>query len=254
MLGSVILSWSQGAEVKHVNLCSPAINESYQERLLRLEGDKESLVLQVSVLTDQVEAQGEKIRDLESALQEHHQKLVSTEEMLQQELLSRTSLEGEKLDLMDEVSQLKLTMVGMEESHNTHQHTRPESPERKQNKAEDLVQEVTQLRNKVEELEDEKSNYERKLRVTKSLMTQLSSLKLSVERTQLERQHWEERWRSAQVPSLHTWLYVSSPQLSPHLALPLSNPLSLPRSTYPLFLPTSSPYLSLYTLSHPPLF
>ena len=31
----------------------------------------------------------------------------------------------------------------------------------------DLVQEVTQLRNKVEELEDEKSNYERKLRVTK---------------------------------------------------------------------------------------
>jgi hypothetical protein len=37
---------------------------------------------------------------------------------------------------MDEVSQLKLTMVGMEESHDTHQHTRPESPERKQNKAE----------------------------------------------------------------------------------------------------------------------
>ena len=33
----------------------------------------------------------------------------------------------------------------------------------------DLVQEVTQLRNKVEELEDEKSNYERKLRVTKVL-------------------------------------------------------------------------------------
>lgn len=30
-----------------VNLCSPANNETYQERLLRLEGDKESLVLQV---------------------------------------------------------------------------------------------------------------------------------------------------------------------------------------------------------------
>ncbi|CAF92345.1 unnamed protein product, partial [Tetraodon nigroviridis] len=30
-----------------VNLCSPPSNESYQERLLRLEGDKESLVLQV---------------------------------------------------------------------------------------------------------------------------------------------------------------------------------------------------------------
>ncbi|CAL8374650.1 unnamed protein product, partial [Arctogadus glacialis] len=168
-----LLDWLQ---CRDVNLCSPAINESYQERLLRLEGDKESLVLQVSVLTDQVEAQGEKIRDLESALEEHHQKLVSTEEMLQQELLSRTSLEGEKLDLMDEVSELRLTMVGMEESHNTHPHTRPESPERKQNKAEDLVQEVTQLRNKVEELEDEKSNYERKLRVTKVAIGELQEM------------------------------------------------------------------------------
>lgn len=39
---------------------------------------------QVGVLTDQVEAQGEKIRDLESSLEEHRQKLASTEEMLQQ--------------------------------------------------------------------------------------------------------------------------------------------------------------------------
>lgn len=30
-----------------VSLCTPANNETYQERLLRLEGDKESLVLQV---------------------------------------------------------------------------------------------------------------------------------------------------------------------------------------------------------------
>ncbi|KAG7214841.1 hypothetical protein INR49_005109 [Caranx melampygus] len=93
--------------LKKVNLCSPANNETYQERLLRLEGDKESLV---SVLTDQVEAQGEKIRDLESSLEEHRQKLASTEEMLQQELISRTSLETQKLDLMDEVSYLKLKL------------------------------------------------------------------------------------------------------------------------------------------------
>lgn len=38
----------------------------------------------MSVLTDQVEAQGEKIRDLESSLEGHRQKLASTEEMLQQ--------------------------------------------------------------------------------------------------------------------------------------------------------------------------
>lgn len=40
--------------------------------------------MQVSVLTDQVEAQGEKIRDLDMCLDEHREKLNATEEMLQQ--------------------------------------------------------------------------------------------------------------------------------------------------------------------------
>ncbi|XP_073939176.1 liprin-beta-1-like isoform X1 [Castor canadensis] len=64
--------------------------------------------LEVSVLTDQVEAQGEKIRDLEFCLEEHREKLNATEEMQQQELLSRTSLDTQKLDLMAEI---KLTTV-----------------------------------------------------------------------------------------------------------------------------------------------
>ncbi|KAM7414006.1 hypothetical protein PAMA_019027 [Pampus argenteus] len=166
-----LIDWLQGGTV---NLCSPANNETYQERLLRLEGDKESLVLQVSVLTDQVEAQGEKIRDLESSLEEHRQKLASTEEMLQQELMSRTSLETQKLDLMDEVSYLKLKLVSMEE---TNTNTHPQDPtDTKQNKAEDLLQEVKQLKNKVDELEGEKSQYERKLRATKAEISDLQQL------------------------------------------------------------------------------
>uniref|UniRef100_A0A665VD40 PPFIA binding protein 2a n=1 Tax=Echeneis naucrates TaxID=173247 RepID=A0A665VD40_ECHNA len=80
----------------------------------RLEGHKESLILQVSVLTDQVEAQGVKISDLETSLVEHQRKLNSTEEMLQQELLHRTSLENQKLSLMGEVSYLKLKLADME--------------------------------------------------------------------------------------------------------------------------------------------
>ncbi|KAF6737010.1 Liprin-beta-2 [Oryzias melastigma] len=157
--------------LRKVNFCSPANNETYQERLLRLEGDKESLV---SVLTDQVEAQGEKIRDLESSLEEHRQKLASTEEMLQQELMSRTSLETQKLDLMDEVSYLKLKLVSMEESHtNTHE---ADPPDTKQDKAEDLIQEVKQLKNKVDELEGQKNQYERKLRATKAEMSELQQL------------------------------------------------------------------------------
>uniref|UniRef100_A0A8C7HM68 PPFIA binding protein 2 n=1 Tax=Oncorhynchus kisutch TaxID=8019 RepID=A0A8C7HM68_ONCKI len=107
-----LLEW---LEKGGVNQQSPVNGETNQERLTRLEGDKESLVLQVSVLTDQVEAQGVKISDLESSLEEHQHKLNSTEEMLQQELLSRTSLESQKLNLMGEVSYLKLKLVDMEE-------------------------------------------------------------------------------------------------------------------------------------------
>nr|XP_015193779.1 PREDICTED: liprin-beta-2 isoform X12 [Lepisosteus oculatus] len=161
-----------------VNLRSPVNNETYQERLTRLEGDKESLVLQVSVLTDQVEAQGEKIRDLETSLDEHHQKLNSTEEMLQQELLSRTSLETQKLDLMDEVSYLKLKLVGMEKEQN--------GCEDKQHKAEGLLQELRVLQSKVDELEGEKCQYEKKLKATKAEIADLQQL-LAAKDAEIER-------------------------------------------------------------------
>ncbi|XP_046906798.1 liprin-beta-2b isoform X4 [Hypomesus transpacificus] len=161
-----LLLWLDNGEV---NLRSPGNNETYQERLVRLEGDKESLVLQVSVLTDQVEAQGEKIRDLETSLEEHHHKLLSTEEMLQQELLSRTSLESQKLDLMDEVSYLKLQLVNDEQNIQPACHV-------SHNKAEGLLQELRQLKGKVDELEGEKTQYERKLKATKAEISDLQQL------------------------------------------------------------------------------
>ncbi|KAK7117490.1 hypothetical protein R3I94_022902 [Phoxinus phoxinus] len=146
-----------------VNLQSSSNNETYQERLARLEGDKESLVLQVSVLTDQVEAQGEKIRDLESSLEEHHHKLISTEEMLQQELFSRTSLETQKLELVDEVSYLKLKLVGMEEEHN---HTDEES---KHHKAESVVNLISELQEQMCKFQEEISNRIQEQRALESM-------------------------------------------------------------------------------------
>uniref|UniRef100_A0A673YBD8 PPFIA binding protein 2 n=1 Tax=Salmo trutta TaxID=8032 RepID=A0A673YBD8_SALTR len=118
--------------------------------------DKESFI---HVLTDQVEAQGVKISDLESSLEEHQHKLNSTEEMLQQERLSRTSLESQKLDLMGEVSYLKLKLVDMEEK-------QIHGVER-QHKAEVILQELRLLKEKVDHLEDQKSQYERRLKATK---------------------------------------------------------------------------------------
>ncbi|XP_069713623.1 liprin-beta-2 isoform X4 [Phaenicophaeus curvirostris] len=153
-------------------------NETYQERLARLEGDKESLILQVSVLTDQVEAQGEKIRDLEICLEGHQLKLNATEEMLQQELLSRTSLETQKLDLMAEVSDLKIKLVSMEKEQSEY--------EEKQNKAEGLLQELRHLKIKVEELENERNQYEWQLKATKAEIAQLQE-QLALKDAELER-------------------------------------------------------------------
>uniref|UniRef100_A0A8C8D6U4 SAM domain-containing protein n=1 Tax=Oncorhynchus tshawytscha TaxID=74940 RepID=A0A8C8D6U4_ONCTS len=139
----------------------------YQERLSRLEGDKESLVLQVSVLTDQVEAQGEKIRDLEMCLDEHREKLNATEEMLQQELLCRTTLETQKLDLMAEVSNLKLKLNSFEKDI-LHFDFR----DSEQGLA-DMGLEINELRYKVTEMESERLQYEKKLKSTKEELVTL---------------------------------------------------------------------------------
>ncbi|KAM4846132.1 liprin-beta-2 isoform 3-T6 [Thomomys bottae] len=166
--------------LKRENHHSAASNETYQERLARLEGDKESLILQVSVLTDQVEAQGEKIRDLEVCLEGHQVKLNAAEEMLQQELLSRTSLETQKLDLMTEVSELKLKLVGMEKEQR--------EQEEKQRKAEELLQELKHLKIKVEELENERNQYEWKLKATKAEVAQLQE-QVALKDAEIERLH-----------------------------------------------------------------
>uniref|UniRef100_A0A8C6PUA1 PPFIA binding protein 1 n=1 Tax=Nothobranchius furzeri TaxID=105023 RepID=A0A8C6PUA1_NOTFU len=139
--------------------------DHYQERLSRLESDKESLVLQVSVLTDQVEAQGEKIQDLDLCLEEHREKLNATEEMLQQELLCRTSLETQKLELMSEVSNLKLKLNAMEKE-------RMNFDERFRD-SDDLILEINELRYRLTDLESEKLQYEKKLKSTKEELTLL---------------------------------------------------------------------------------
>uniref|UniRef100_A0A7N5ZVX1 SAM domain-containing protein n=1 Tax=Anabas testudineus TaxID=64144 RepID=A0A7N5ZVX1_ANATE len=133
-------------------------SDHYQERLSRLESDKESLVLQVSVLTDQVEAQGEKIRDLDLCLEEHREKLNTTEEMLQQELLCRTALETQKLELMSEVSNLKLKLNSMDKERLDFEKFRD---------SEDLILEISKLRYRLTDLESEKLNYEKKHKSTK---------------------------------------------------------------------------------------
>uniref|UniRef100_A0A3B3BAM7 PPFIA binding protein 2a n=1 Tax=Oryzias melastigma TaxID=30732 RepID=A0A3B3BAM7_ORYME len=146
---SVVLEWLQRTEE---NPRSSSISESYQERLSRLEGDKESLILQ--------------------------------------ELLRRTSLENQKLNLMGEVSFLKLKLSDMEGKHDL-------GSERQQ-KAEILLKELRLLKDKVENLEDQKLQYEKKLKVTKVEINSLQKLLLS---------------KNAEIESLHTQL-MARPSLN----------------------------------------
>lgn len=53
------------------------------ERLQRLEGDKDSLQMQVSILMDQIEAQTDKIADLERTLSDRAFQLQKAEDNLQ---------------------------------------------------------------------------------------------------------------------------------------------------------------------------
>ncbi|XP_037051873.1 liprin-beta-1 isoform X7 [Bradysia coprophila] len=84
------------------------------ERLRRLQTDKESMALQVQVLTEQVSAQSDKIADLERIILDKTQQLSQSEDLLQREMLSRSSLETQKLELMSAMSELKLLHASLE--------------------------------------------------------------------------------------------------------------------------------------------
>ncbi|XP_055624525.1 uncharacterized protein LOC129767542 isoform X3 [Toxorhynchites rutilus septentrionalis] len=100
------------------------------ERLRRLQSDKEALALQVKVLTEQVQTQSTKLAELERTVGEKNQLLSNAEDLLQRvsefartvgihidkqkEMLSRSSLETQKLELMSAMSELKLQQAALE--------------------------------------------------------------------------------------------------------------------------------------------
>ncbi|NP_001243498.2 liprin-beta-2 isoform 3 [Homo sapiens] len=111
------------------------------------------------------------------------------------ELLSRTSLETQKLDLMTEVSELKLKLVGMEKEQR--------EQEEKQRKAEELLQELRHLKIKVEELENERNQYEWKLKATKAEVAQLQE-QVALKDAEIERLHSQLSRTAALHSESHT--------------------------------------------------
>ncbi|CAI2355796.1 unnamed protein product [Caenorhabditis sp. 36 PRJEB53466] len=92
-----------------------------QDKLHRLAMARDSLQLQVSVLSEQVGAQKEKIKDLETVLALKRNNLTSTEELLQDKyhrIDECKELESKKMDLLAEVSSLKLRYATLEREKN----------------------------------------------------------------------------------------------------------------------------------------
>ena len=76
--------------------------------------DCNGLFSQVALLSDQIEAQTDKISDLEKILDDKKDVLRKTEDVLQREMITRSSLETKKLELMSEISGLKLRQAAVE--------------------------------------------------------------------------------------------------------------------------------------------
>ncbi|EEC15245.1 Kazrin-A, putative, partial [Ixodes scapularis] len=85
-----------------------------QDKVSHLESEKENLALQVSVLTDQLELQKDKLLELEAALAEKKQLLERTEHLLKQEVLLKKKIEADRLDILADIPALKLKVATTE--------------------------------------------------------------------------------------------------------------------------------------------
>lgn len=84
------------------------------ERMRRLQRDKEGLALQYQMLAERVSEQADRIIELEGLLTDKSQQLCSKEEQLQRQMISRSALETQKLELMSALSELKLHRTALE--------------------------------------------------------------------------------------------------------------------------------------------
>ncbi|XP_032672080.1 uncharacterized protein LOC116844542 isoform X3 [Odontomachus brunneus] len=96
------------------NMCMNNCHSKTEERLRKLESERGALHMEVSVLSEQVDAQSNKIQELEGILQEKKDSLRQMEEALQKEVLSRSALETQKLELLTSLSEMKLRQASLE--------------------------------------------------------------------------------------------------------------------------------------------
>ncbi|XP_015930223.2 liprin-beta-2 [Parasteatoda tepidariorum] len=88
--------------------------DDLEQRISQLEIEKQQLTLQVNVLSDQVEAQNEKVEELEYSLSKSKEQLDHSETLLRKEMSTRSTIENSKLDLMAQISALRIRLASVE--------------------------------------------------------------------------------------------------------------------------------------------
>lgn len=88
--------------------------QNTDERLQRLQRDKESLALQYQMVAEKLNEQADRILELEGLLSEKTQQLSAKDDLLQRQLCTRSELETQKLELMSALSELKLHRAALE--------------------------------------------------------------------------------------------------------------------------------------------
>ncbi|XP_050041339.1 uncharacterized protein Liprin-beta isoform X3 [Dermacentor andersoni] len=109
--GSPCQSWIGGGR------CKTPVSGDYgdlQDKVSHLEAEKENLALQVSVLSDQLELQKDKIAELEASLLDKKLLLERTEQLLKQEMMLKKKIEADRLELLSDMPALKLKVVTAE--------------------------------------------------------------------------------------------------------------------------------------------
>ncbi|XP_071809139.1 liprin-beta-1-like isoform X2 [Asterias amurensis] len=157
----VLTRWLQGNSYQ-VNGPTPVVSS---EQVQRLEGDKESLVLQLAVLNDQVEAQSEAIQEMERGLADEAVKLTKTEAMLQEEMMARAELESTKLNQMTEVSNLRIRLSTVENDLSNYRERTLKAEsllEEKQKESGELSVKYQKSQNKISELQGESNTWQEK--------------------------------------------------------------------------------------------
>ncbi|XP_038052774.1 liprin-beta-1-like isoform X2 [Patiria miniata] len=156
----VLVQWLQGNSVQ-VNGQPPVSPDQVQ----RLESDKESLLLQISVLNDQVEAQSEAIQEMERGLVEETSKLAKAEAMLQEEMTARAELEAAKLNQMTDLSNLRIRLSSADNDLSSYKDRALKAEslfEEKQMESSELSLKYQQSQSKISELQAESNSWQEK--------------------------------------------------------------------------------------------